>query len=117
MHESLRNCGVIIIVNGKVTHTQALFSMVWTSAGPSTVRSLKFEVGQDKSTSTSTGEVSVSKGGEKWESFKGRGETLSGRKTKGKGISHRGVDRVEGTRVQRTEYVSPLSLSLDITVY
>lgn len=55
---------------------------------------------------TSTGEMNVSKGGEKWESFKGRGETLGGRKTKGKGISHRGVDQAEGSRVQRTEYVS-----------
>ena len=54
---------------------------------------------------TSTGETTLSKGGEVWESFKGKGETLSGRKTKGRGISHRGVEVMEGSRVYRTEYV------------
>ena len=53
---------------------------------------------------TSTGEVSVSKGGEKWESFKGKGETLQGRKTKGKGISHRKAEAApEGSKIIRTE--------------
>lgn len=46
----------------------------------------------------------VSKGGEQWESFKGKGETLGGRKTKGKGISHRQVEQVaEGSKIIRTE--------------
>ena len=49
----------------------------------------------------------VSKGGDQWESFKGKGETLSGRKTKGKGISHRKVEQVpEGSKILRTECVS-----------
>lgn len=52
----------------------------------------------------STGETTVSKGGEKWESFKGKGESLNGRKTKGRGISQRGVENMaEGSRVYRTE--------------
>lgn len=42
------------------------------------------------------GGTAVSKGGDHWESFKGKGETLAGRKTKGKGISHRGVEAVGG---------------------
>jgi ubiquitin fusion degradation protein 1 len=46
----------------------------------------------------------VSKGGDQWESFKGKGESLGGRKTKGKGISHRKADGVaEGSKIIRTE--------------
>ncbi|KIY49934.1 UFD1-domain-containing protein, partial [Fistulina hepatica ATCC 64428] len=47
---------------------------------------------------------SVSKNGDQWESFKGRGETLAGRKTKGKGISHKKPQEVaEGSLIRRTE--------------
>ncbi|KAN0076955.1 Ubiquitin fusion degradation protein UFD1 domain containing protein [Tylopilus felleus] len=50
------------------------------------------------------GTSTVSKGGDHWESFKGKGETLGGRKTKGKGISHRGVDDVvDGSKIIRTD--------------
>jgi len=38
--------------------------------------------------------TTLSKGGDQWESFKGKGETLNGRKTKGKGVSHRKVEDV-----------------------
>ena len=49
----------------------------------------------------------MSKNGEKWESFKGRGETLSGRKTKGRGISQRPAEaRAEGSRAFDTKYVT-----------
>ncbi|GLB34864.1 putative ubiquitin fusion degradation protein UFD1 [Lyophyllum shimeji] len=52
----------------------------------------------------STGTTVVSKGGDVWESFKGKGETLSGRKTKGKGVSHRKVEQVaEGSKIIRTD--------------
>ncbi|KAF9052855.1 ubiquitin fusion degradation protein UFD1-domain-containing protein [Panaeolus papilionaceus] len=52
----------------------------------------------------SAGPSGVSKGGDHWESFKGKGETLSGRKTKGKGISHRKVEDVsEGSKIIRTD--------------
>ncbi|TFK55083.1 ubiquitin fusion degradation protein I [Heliocybe sulcata] len=52
---------------------------------------------------TSTGQTAVTKGGEGWESFKGRGETLGGRKTKGKGISHRKVEEVsDESKIIRT---------------
>ncbi|EPQ58304.1 UFD1-domain-containing protein [Gloeophyllum trabeum ATCC 11539] len=52
---------------------------------------------------TSTGTSTLTKKGEDWESFKGRGETLGGRKTKGKGISHRKVEEVsEGSKIIRT---------------
>jgi ubiquitin fusion degradation protein 1 len=55
-------------------------------------------------TATAPGATAVSKGGDSWESFKGRGETLGGRKTKGKGISHRQVETVpEGSKIIRTE--------------
>lgn len=48
----------------------------------------------------------VSKGGDQWESFKGKGETLGGRKTKGKGISHRQAEDVsDSSKIFRTEYV------------
>jgi len=48
--------------------------------------------------------TAVSKGGDHWESFKGKGETLTGRKTKGKGISHRTVEQVpEGSKISRTD--------------
>lgn len=58
---------------------------------------------------TSTGQTAMSKGGDHWESFKGKGETLGGRKTKGKGISHRKVEEVpEGSKIIRTEYVQYL---------
>ena len=51
-----------------------------------------------------TGATSVSKGGDQWESFKGKGETLGGRKTKGRGISHRGVEPVpQDSKIIRTE--------------
>ena len=53
---------------------------------------------------TSSGETTLSKRGEKWESFKGKGETLNGRKTKGRGISQRGIENtMEGSRVYKTE--------------
>ena len=54
---------------------------------------------------TSTGGPStLSKGGDDWESFKGRGETLSGRKTKGRGISQRKIeDHMDGSKIYRTE--------------
>lgn len=53
---------------------------------------------------TSTGVTNVSKDGDQWESFKGKGETLAGRKTKGKGISHRRVEQVpEGSKIIRSE--------------
>jgi ubiquitin fusion degradation protein 1 len=61
----------------------------------------------------STGVTTVSKGGDSWESFKGKGETLSGRKTKGKGITHRKAEQVaEGSKIIRTEYVIVLQCSL-----
>ncbi|KAL6305331.1 ubiquitin fusion degradation protein UFD1-domain-containing protein [Sparassis latifolia] len=48
--------------------------------------------------------TTVSKGGEQWESFKGKGETLLGRKTKGKGISHRRVQEVaDNAKIVRTD--------------
>lgn len=59
---------------------------------------------------TSTGETTLSKGGENWESFKGKGETLGGRKTKGRGISQKGVEVVENSKVYRTEYAFPAFL-------
>ncbi|KAG5653838.1 hypothetical protein H0H81_010111 [Sphagnurus paluster] len=52
----------------------------------------------------STGATNVSKDGDVWESFKGKGETLTGRKTKGKGISHRKVEQIaEGSKIIRTD--------------
>ncbi|KAH8835101.1 ubiquitin fusion degradation protein I [Flagelloscypha sp. PMI_526] len=46
----------------------------------------------------------LSKGGEGWESFKGKGETLGGRKTKGKGISVRKADAVsKDSKIFRTD--------------
>ena len=51
--------------------------------------------------------TSVSKGGDHWESFKGKGQTLAGRKTKGRGISHRAAEQVpDDSKIIRTEYVS-----------
>jgi len=48
--------------------------------------------------------VAVSKGGDQWESFKGKGETLGGRKTKGKGISSRPIeDTVTESKIIRTD--------------
>jgi ubiquitin fusion degradation protein 1 len=50
--------------------------------------------------------TALSKGGDQWESFKGKGETLNGRKTKGKGVSHRKVEEVGAdSKIIRTEYV------------
>ncbi|KAF9227505.1 UFD1-domain-containing protein [Gyrodon lividus] len=50
------------------------------------------------------GTSTVSRGGDHWESFKGKGETLAGRKTKGKGISHRAAEDVtEGSKIIRTD--------------
>ena len=48
--------------------------------------------------------MAISKGGDHWESFKGKGETLAGRKTKGKGVSHRKPEEVsDGSKIIRTE--------------
>ncbi|KAJ3725835.1 ubiquitin fusion degradation protein UFD1-domain-containing protein [Lentinula raphanica] len=69
---------------------------------------------------TSNGQNTVSKDGDAWESFKGRGETLAGRKTKGKGISHRKVEQVaEGSKIIRTDnrrIVSNATLEEDVKV-
>ncbi|KAG6814495.1 hypothetical protein H0H92_000020 [Tricholoma furcatifolium] len=55
-------------------------------------------------TGASTGATTVSKDGDAWESFKGKGETLAGRRTKGKGITHRKVEQVaEGSKIIRTD--------------
>ncbi|KAF8212136.1 ubiquitin fusion degradation protein I [Mycena galopus ATCC 62051] len=62
----------------------------------------------------------VSKGGDQWESFKGKGETLAGRKTKGKGISVRKAEEVaEGSKIIRTDQhriVSNDTLDSDVKV-
>ncbi|KIL69834.1 hypothetical protein M378DRAFT_184212 [Amanita muscaria Koide BX008] len=51
-----------------------------------------------------TGQTVVSKDGDHWESFKGKGETLSGRKTKGKGVSHRPAEQVaKDSKILRTD--------------
>ncbi|KAJ7343388.1 ubiquitin fusion degradation protein UFD1-domain-containing protein, partial [Mycena albidolilacea] len=51
-----------------------------------------------------SGTNAVSKGGDSWESFKGKGETLAGRKTKGKGISVRKAEDVAaGSKIIRTD--------------
>lgn len=48
--------------------------------------------------------LAVSKGGTDWEIFKGRGETLNGRKTKGRGISSRKVEEAPAdSKIYRTE--------------
>ena len=61
-----------------------------------------------------SGTTTVSKGGDQWETFKGKGETLGGRKTKGRGISHRGVEQVSAdSKIIRTEYVRFLPLTFD----
>ncbi|KAI0040904.1 ubiquitin fusion degradation protein I [Auriscalpium vulgare] len=53
---------------------------------------------------TSKAATTVSKDGDRWESFKGKGETLSGRKTKGRGISHRNVESVpDSSKIIRTD--------------
>ncbi|PPQ93277.1 hypothetical protein CVT25_015275 [Psilocybe cyanescens] len=69
---------------------------------------------------TSTGVTNVSKDGDQWESFKGKGETLGGRKTKGKGISHRKAEQVPaGSKIIRTEnhrIVSNNTLDSDVKV-
>lgn len=54
----------------------------------------------------SAGTAGVSKGGDEWETFKGRGETLGGRRTKGKGVSHRAIEQQDESRIIRTEYAS-----------
>lgn len=54
------------------------------------------------------GGTTLSKDGDTWESFKGKGQTLEGRKTKGKGISHRKAEEVASdSRIIRTEFVIP----------
>jgi ubiquitin fusion degradation protein 1 len=67
-----------------------------------------------------SGATSVSKDGDQWESFKGKGETLGGRKTKGKGISHRGVEQVSADskiiRTDKHKVVSNNSLESDAKV-
>ncbi|KAH9993751.1 ubiquitin fusion degradation protein I [Russula vinacea] len=45
----------------------------------------------------------VSKGGDAWETFKGRGETLGGRRTKGRGITHKAPEQVSvSSKIIRT---------------
>jgi ubiquitin fusion degradation protein 1 len=52
------------------------------------------------------GGTTLSKGGDLWESFKGKGQTLEGRKTKGRGISHRKAEEIAAdSRIFRTEFV------------
>ncbi|KAI0082817.1 UFD1-domain-containing protein [Panus rudis PR-1116 ss-1] len=55
-------------------------------------------------TGTGARGTAVSKGGDQWESFKGKGETLGGRKTKGKGISHKKAQDVDpNSKINRTD--------------
>lgn len=59
---------------------------------------------------TSKAATNVSKGGNDWETFKGKGETLAGRRTKGRGITHRQAEAVPvGSKIIRTEYVPCLN--------
>lgn len=52
---------------------------------------------------TSAGEPGIHKNGVNWEAFKGKGATVGGRKTKGKGISHRKPEEVsEDSKIFRT---------------
>ncbi|KAF8746114.1 hypothetical protein AX14_000169 [Amanita brunnescens Koide BX004] len=52
----------------------------------------------------STGQTTMSKDGDQWESFKGKGETLSGRKTKGRGISYRPAEHVpDGSKIIKSD--------------
>ncbi|KAF7973400.1 hypothetical protein HWV62_15189 [Athelia sp. TMB] len=64
--------------------------------------------------------TSVSKGGDHWESFKGKGQTLAGRKTKGRGISHRAAEQVpDDSKIIRTDkhkVVTTESLDSDVKV-
>ena len=54
---------------------------------------------------SSLSQASGMSGGE-FESFKGSGQSLSGRKTKGKGKSARKIEEVDPySKIQRTEYV------------
>ncbi|KAJ7774937.1 ubiquitin fusion degradation protein I [Mycena metata] len=66
------------------------------------------------------GAATVSKDGDHWESFKGKGETLAGRKTKGKGISVRKAEEVSaGSKIIRTDQhriVSNETLESDVKV-
>ncbi|KAK0503402.1 ubiquitin fusion degradation protein UFD1-domain-containing protein [Armillaria luteobubalina] len=66
------------------------------------------------------GSTAVSKDGDQWESFKGKGETLGGRKTKGRGISHRKVEEVaEGSKIIKSDkhrIVSNSTLDSDVKV-
>lgn len=55
-------------------------------------------------TTKTSGTTAVSKDGDQWESFKGRGETLAGRKTKGKGKSQRAIEEVTASsKIYRSE--------------
>jgi ubiquitin fusion degradation protein 1 len=48
--------------------------------------------------------TAVSKGGDAWETFKGRGETLGGRRTKGRGITNKPAEQVStSSKIIRTE--------------
>jgi len=48
--------------------------------------------------------TTVSKDGDAWETFKGRGETLGGRRTKGRGITHRAPEQVSASsKIIRTD--------------
>jgi ubiquitin fusion degradation protein 1 len=52
---------------------------------------------------TSKAGTTVSKDGDAWETFKGRGETLGGRRTKGRGITHKAAEKVpEASKIIRT---------------
>jgi ubiquitin fusion degradation protein 1 len=53
--------------------------------------------------------TAVSKGGDAWETFKGRGETLGGRRTKGRGITHKAPEQVSASsKIIRTGWVVPM---------
>ncbi|KAH8106828.1 UFD1-domain-containing protein [Cristinia sonorae] len=88
------------------------------SASPGSSRPSSSMAGQFAGTNSRG--TTVSKGGDQWESFKGRGETLGGRKTKGKGISVRQAEVVaEGSKIIRTDkhrVVTSSTYENDVTV-
>ena len=64
------------------------------------------------------GGTTLSKDGDTWESFKGKGQTLEGRKTKGRGISHRKAEEVSAdSRIVRTEFVIPIHRPSQTSTY
>lgn len=66
---------------------------------------------------TSSSSGGISKAGDPWEAFKGSGQSMAGKRIKGKGVSHRKIEAVEAdSKIYRTDSAIPRIVTADTQI-